>query len=149
MQTEVILREDVKDLGKAGTLVKVKPGYARNYLLPRGLAYPATDGNKRRIEGEQKARVARLAADRGDAAALAARLATIRLTLKAKAGEGDKLFGSITTADLAAALATAGVAVDKRKIALDHPIKTLGTHSVPVRLHAEVPAEFTVIVEPE
>lgn len=149
MQMEVILREDVKDLGKAGALVRVKPGYARNYLLPRGLAYEATDGNKRRIENEQKARVTRLTAEKGDATALAARLGTVRLTFKAKAGEGDKLFGSITTSDLVEALAKAGFVVDKRKIDLDHPIKTLGTHPVPVRLHPEVPAEFTVTVEPE
>jgi large subunit ribosomal protein L9 len=149
MQIEVILREDVKDLGRAGALVRVKPGYARNYLLPRGLAYEATEGNKRRIESEQRARVAKLTAEKGDAAALAERLGSVRLTLKAKAGEGDKLFGSITTADLAEALAQAGYPVDKRKIALDHPLKTLGTHQVPVRIHPEVPAEFTVVVEPE
>jgi large subunit ribosomal protein L9 len=149
MQMEVILREDVKDLGKAGALVRVKPGYARNYLLPRGLAYEATDGNKRRIENEQRARSVRLAAEKVDAAALAAKLSAVRLTLRAKAGEGDKLFGSITTADLAEALAKAGFSIDKRKIDLDHPLKTLGNHSVPVRLHPEVPAEFSVTVEPE
>jgi large subunit ribosomal protein L9 len=149
MQMELILREDVKDLGKAGALVRVKPGYGRNYLLPHGLAYEATEGNKRRIEAEQKSRSVRLAADRVEAASVAARLASVRLTLKAKAGEGDKLFGSITSADLAAALAKAGHEVDKRKIVLDHPIKTLGTHVIPVRLHPEVPAEFTVTVEPE
>ncbi len=149
MQMEVILREDVKDLGKAGALVRVKPGYARNYLLPRGLAYEATDGNKRRIENEQRARATRLSAEKGDATELAARLATVRLTFKAKAGEGDKLFGSITTADLAEALAKAGYSVDKRKIELGHPIKTLGSHAVPIRLHPEVPAEFTVTVESE
>jgi large subunit ribosomal protein L9 len=149
MQMEVILREDVKDLGKAGALVRVKPGYARNYLLPRGLAYEATDGNKRRIDNEQRARATRLAAEKGDATALAARLGTVRLTLKAKAGEGDRLFGSITTADLAEALGKAGYSIDKRKIDLDHPIKTLGAHTVTVRLHPEVPAEFTIAVEPE
>lgn len=149
MQMEVILREDVKDLGKAGALVRVKPGYARNFLLPRGLAYEATEGNKKRIANEQRARTAKLAAEKGDAAGLATRLGAVHLTLKAKAGEGDKLFGSVTTADLAEALAKVGFGVDKRKIELDHPIKTLGTHSVPIRLHPDVPAEFKVTVEPE
>jgi len=149
MQIEVILREDVKDLGRAGALVRVKPGYARNYLLPRGLAYEATDGNKRRIENEQRARSVRLAAEKDDATALATKLSAVRLTLRAKAGEGEKLFGSITAADLAAALAKAGFIIDKRKIDLDHPLKTLGNHTVPVRLHPDVPAEFSVTVEPE
>ncbi|MEZ4456755.1 MAG: 50S ribosomal protein L9 [Gemmatimonadales bacterium] len=149
MQMEVILREDVKGLGKAGALVKVKPGYARNFLLPRGLAYEASAGNKQRIAAEQKARLARAAADRSEAEAMAAKLGAVHLKLKAKAGEGDKLFGSITTADLAAALGKAGYAVDKRKLELEHPIKQLGTHSVAVRLHSEVPAAFKVTVEQE
>lgn len=146
---EVILREDVKDLGKAGTLVKVKPGYARNFLLPRGLAYEATEGNKRRIQGEQKARGAKAAAEKAEAAALGAKLSAAHLKIKAKAGEGDRLFGSITTADLADGLERAGLTIDKRKIVLDHPIKTLGFHAVSVRLHHEVAAEFKVTVEPE
>jgi large subunit ribosomal protein L9 len=146
---EVILREDVKDLGRAGTLVKVKPGYARNFLLPRGLAYEATDGNKRRIENEQRARNAKVTAEKTEAQTLATRLASAHLKLKAKAGEGDRLFGSITSADLGEALAKAGFVIDKRKIELEHPIKTLGFHTVTVRLHSEVPAEFKVTVEPE
>ncbi|MFN0178148.1 MAG: 50S ribosomal protein L9 [Gemmatimonadales bacterium] len=146
---EVILREDVKDLGRAGALVKVKPGYARNFLLPRGLAYEATDGNKRRIENEQRARNAKVTAEKTEAQAFATRLASAHLKLKAKAGEGDRLFGSITSADLGEALAKAGFVIDKRKIELEHPIKTLGFHTVTVRLHSEVPAEFKVTVEPE
>ena len=146
---EVILREDVKDLGRAGALVKVKPGYARNFLLPRGLAYEATEGNKKRIDAVQKARSAKLSADKGDATALAGRLSQVHLKLKAKAGDGEKLFGSITTADLADALAKAGVTLDKRKLELEHPIKTLGSHSVTVRLHPEVQAEVKVTVESE
>src|SRR5438034_11279856 len=101
---EVILREDVKSLGKAGALVRVKPGYARNFLLPRGLAYEATEGNKKRIAGEQKARATRVSQDRTEAEALAAKLGAVSIRLKAKAGEGDKLFGSITTQDLAQSL---------------------------------------------
>ncbi len=148
MQIEVILREDVKDLGRAGALVRVKPGYARNFLLPRGLAYEATPGNKKRIEGEQKARVARASHDRAEAEAQAGKLGGVSIRLKAKAGEGDKLFGSITTQDLAQALADQGFAIDKRRIELDHPIKQLGTHSVSIRLHPEVHAEIQVTVEP-
>ncbi len=147
MQMEVILREDVKDLGRAGALVKVKPGYARNFLFPNGLAFEATPGNKKRIENEQKARTSRAEAESAEAAALAARLAAVQLTLKAKAGEGDKLFGSITTGDLADALAAKGFVIDKRKIELDHPIKQLGAHSFSVRLHADVHAEIKVTVE--
>lgn len=149
MQMEVILREEVKGLGKAGALVRVKPGYARNFLLPRGLAFEATEGNKKRIDTEQKALVAKASSERGEAEAFAARLAATHLRLKAKAGEGDKLFGSITTSDLADALGQAGITVDRRKIELDHPIKQLGFHSVPVRLHPDVHAEFKVTVEQE
>lgn len=149
MQMEVILREEVKGLGKAGALVRVKPGYARNFLLPQGLAFEATAGNKRRIETEQKARAAKASSERDEAQAFAARLAATHLKLKAKAGEGDKLFGSITASDLAEALAKAGITVDRRKLELDHPIKQLGFHSVPVRLHPEVHAEFKVTVEQE
>jgi large subunit ribosomal protein L9 len=146
---EVILREDVKSLGKAGDLVKVKPGYARNFLLPKGLAFEATEGNRKRIMAESSARQARMAQERGDAEAAAAKLAGVTLTLSRKAGEGDRLFGSITAQDIADALASAGHAVDKRKLELEHPIKSLGTHTVPVRLHAEVQAEISVTVVPE
>ncbi len=146
---EVILREDVKGLGKAGALVRVKPGYGRNFLLPQGLAFEATAGNKKRIETEQRSRVAKHSAEKSEAADLAAKLEAAHLKLKAKAGEGDKLFGSITTGDLAEALGKAGFSIDKRKIELEHPIKQLGFHSVAVRLHPEVRAEFKVTVEPE
>ncbi|HTS89545.1 MAG TPA: 50S ribosomal protein L9 [Gemmatimonadales bacterium] len=146
---EVILREDVRYLGKAGELVKVKPGYARNFLLPKGLAYEATPGNRKRIEAESKARVARASEERAEAEALAARLAGVTLTLARKAGEGDRLFGSITAQDIGDALKAAGHTVDKRRIELDHPIKTLGTHMVPVRLPHEVQAELRVTVVAE
>jgi large subunit ribosomal protein L9 len=146
---EVILREDVKSLGKAGELVKVKPGYARNFLLPKGLAYEATDGNRKRIEAESRARMAKLAEEKVAAEAAAAKLAGVSITLARKAGEGDRLFGSITAQDIADALAKQGHAVDKRKIELEHPIKTLGAHSVPLRLHHEVQAELRVTVVAE
>lgn len=146
---EVILREDVKSLGKAGALVRVKPGYARNFLLPQGLAYEATAGNKKRIEAESRARLARAAQDRAEADAQAAKLGAVALTIAAKAGEGDRLFGSITAQDIADRLAQAGHAVDKRRIELDHPIKQLGEHTVAVRLHPEVHAAVRVTVVPE
>ncbi len=146
--TEVILREDVRFLGKAGEMVRVKPGYARNYLLPQGLAYEATAGNKKRIEAETKARSVRLSAEKEGAEAQAAGINAIDLTIEGKAGEGDRLFGSITAQDLAAALAEKGVEVDRRKIELDHPIKTVGEHTVPIRLHPEVTADLKVKVVP-
>ena len=146
---EVILREDVKSLGNAGDLVRVKPGYARNFLLPKGFAYQATPGNKKRIEAEAKARNIRLAADKVDAEALATQLSAVAITLARKAGEGDRLFGSITAQDIADALADAGHAVDKRKIDLEAPVKSIGEHVVPIKLHPEVVADIHVTVVPE
>ena len=146
---EVILREDIMTLGKAGELVKVKPGYARNYLLPKGLAYEATEGNRKRILAESKARTARAEVESGEARALAAKLSGVSLNLTRKAGEGDRLFGSITTQDLADALAAQGHVVDKRRIELEHPIKTVGQHTVTIRLHADVGAEIRVTVVAE
>ena len=146
---EVILREDIKTLGKAGEMVRVKPGYARNYLLPRGLAYEATEGNKKRIVAESRARGVKLEAEKKEATTLANSLGTLTVTIPGKAGEGDRLFGSITASDIAEALATQGHKIDKRKIELDHPIKTLGDHSVILRLHPEVQADIRVSVVPE
>jgi large subunit ribosomal protein L9 len=147
--TDVILREDVKSLGKAGELVRVKPGYARNFLLPRGLAFEATEGNKKRIAAETRARGARDQAERTEAERFAATLGAVALTLKGKAGEEGKLFGSITAQDIADALASQGHQVDKRRIELEHPIKTVGHHTVAVRLHSEVHAEVRVSVVAE
>jgi large subunit ribosomal protein L9 len=146
---EVILREDVKTLGHAGEMVRVKPGYARNYLLPQGLAYEATEGNKKRIAAETKARVSRDQAERSEAERLATTLSAVQLNLSGKAGEEGKLFGSITSQDVADALARAGHTVDKRRIELEHPIKTVGEHAVTVRLHPEVHAELRVSVVAE
>ena len=143
---EVILREDVKSLGKAGEMVRVKPGYARNYLLPHGLAYEATEGNKKRIEGETRARGIRDQAERAEAERAAAELSGITLTLSGKAGEEGKLFGSITAQDIATALAAQGHQVDRRRIELEHPIRTVGSHTVGVRVHPEVHAEVRVSV---
>jgi large subunit ribosomal protein L9 len=145
---EVILREDVQSLGKAGAVVRVKPGYARNFLLPRGLAYEATEGNKKRIAAEGRARDARREEDRAKAAESARSLEALSLTIPAKAGEGERLFGSVTSQDIAAALERAGQAVDKRRIELEHPIKSLGDHQVPVRLHPDVQAMLRITVVP-
>jgi len=146
---EVILRDDIKTLGKAGDLVRVKPGYARNFLLPKGLAYEATEGNKKRIVAETKARNVRLAAEKDAAVAVAAGLAAVSLSFTRKAGEEGKLFGSITSQDIADSLAAQGQAVDKRKIELTHPIKSVGEHTVIVRLHPEVHADVRVTVAAE
>src|SRR5688500_1073971 len=146
---EVILREDVSTLGRAGEMVRVKPGYARNYLLPQGLAYEATEGNKKRIAAETRARATRNEAERSEAQRLADRLGAVQLNLAGKAGEEGKLFGSITSQDIADALTREGHTVDKRRIELEHPIKTVGEHSVKVRLHPEVHAELRVSVVAE
>src|SRR5687768_2091894 len=146
---EVILRDDVRSVGKAGELVRVKPGYARNYLLPQGLAYEATEGNKKRIAVETRARASRNNAERAEAERLAATIGAVRLSLTGKAGEEGKLFGSITSQDIADALAQQGHTVDKRRIELEHPIKAVGEHAVSIRLHPEVHAELRVAVTAE
>jgi len=146
---EVILREDIKTLGQAGEVVRVKPGYARNYLLPQGLAYEATEGNKKRIAAESRVRAARSQAERGDAERVAETLRGLSLTLSGKAGEEGKLFGSITAQDVADALSRQGYTVDRRRIELDHPIKSLGEHRVTIRLHPEVSAELRVSIVAE
>jgi len=146
---EVILREDVQSLGKAGQLVRVKPGYARNFLLPRGLAFEATEGNKKRIEAEARARATKAGAEKAASEQLATQLASITVTLRGKAGEEGKLFGSITSQDIAAALTEQGFTVDRRKLELEHPIKTIGFHSVTVRLQSDVHAEVKVNIVPE
>jgi large subunit ribosomal protein L9 len=146
---EVILREDISTLGKAGEMVRVKPGYARNYLLPQGLAYEATEGNRKRIAAETRVRTVRNQAERAEAERLATTLGAVNLTLSGKAGEEGKLFGSITSQDIADALARQGHTIDKRRIELDHPIKTTGQRAVVVRLHPEVHAELRVSVVAE
>ena len=146
---EVILREDIRTLGRAGEMVRVKPGYARNYLLPQGLAYEATEGNKKRIAAETRVKAARNQAERVEAEREAATLSQVNLSLTGKAGEEGKLFGSITSQDIADALAQQGHSVDRRRIELEHPIKTTGVHAVTVRLHPEVHAELRISVVAE
>ncbi|MBC7264205.1 MAG: 50S ribosomal protein L9 [Chloroflexi bacterium] len=147
---EVILLKDIKRLGEAGEVKKVADGYARNYLIPRGLAVIATEGVlkdlrvKRQIEEAKEERI------RSDATALAAKLAGIMLTFKVKAGETGRLYGSITRGDIAAELeAKTGLPFDKRKIMLEEPIRQLGTHKVPIRLLSTLVPEITVVVEQE
>jgi large subunit ribosomal protein L9 len=143
---QVILRGRLENLGEAGEVVTVKPGYARNYLLPQGLAFEATDANVRRIERE-KGQIAKRASDElGSARERAAAFEGLSVTFNARAGEEGKLFGSITNADIAEKLAEQGVEVDRRQIQLDEPIKALGVFNVPIRLHAEVRPELKVWV---
>jgi large subunit ribosomal protein L9 len=129
--------------------VTVKNGFARNYLLPHGLAYPATEGNKKRLEAEAKMRVRKAGAQLGVARELAGRLETVSLTFTMKAGEGDKLFGSVTAADVAERLHAEGFELDKKAVELPEPIKALGVYKVPVRLHHEVKPEVRVWVVKE
>ncbi len=143
---DVILRQDVDNLGSAGDLVTVKDGYARNFLLPRGLAYQATEGNKRRLEAERAQRNRKQAVEVEAAREVAGRLEQVSITFTMKAGEGDKLFGSVTATDVARQLDAQGFAVDKKQIELDEPLKALGVYKVPVRLHADVKPEVRVWV---
>ena len=145
---KLILRQDVASLGEAGALVSVKPGYARNFLLPQGLAYEASATNMRQLEEEKKRGEARAKRDYLEGRRRAAQLEGISLTFHVNAGEESKLFGSITSADIAERLAEQKLdfEVDKRWIQLDEPIKTLGVYSVPIRLHADVKPEVKVWV---
>jgi len=146
---EVILREDVPHLGSIGEIVKVRPGYARNYLLPRGLATVADKRNLRALEHErrlveEKRRRAVSAAD-----SLAKQLAAARIVIQARAGEEGKLFGSVTSVQIAELLAAQGIEVDRRRIQLDEPIKELGEHSVEIRLQRDLIAKVKVVVSAE
>lgn len=143
---EVILRESIEKLGQAGEIVAVKNGYGRNYLIPRGLAYAASAANKKRVAVEARARGQRIVALKEEAEAFAAKLTAEDLNFEVKVGEGDKLFGSITSADIALKLAERGVSVDKRDIELAEPIKMIGVYKVPVRLHPEVRPELRIWV---
>ncbi|HLH00646.1 MAG TPA: 50S ribosomal protein L9 [Bryobacteraceae bacterium] len=143
---EVILREDVEKLGARGQLVKVASGYARNFLLPKRLAVPATEANKKIIEQERQAHLRREAKEVADASDLAKMMTDISVTISQKAGENDQLFGSVTSKDIVEALEKQGYTIDRRKIALEEPIKSLGDFKVPVRLHREVTTEISVHV---
>jgi large subunit ribosomal protein L9 len=146
---EVILREDVDKLGTRGQLVKVAAGYARNFLLPKRLAVPATDANKKIIEQERQAHLRKEAKLAADAADLGKLMANVNVTIAQKAGENDQLFGSVTSKDIAEALEKQGYTIERRKIVLDEPIKSLGEFKIPLRLHREVTAEITLNVVKE
>ncbi|GBD25170.1 50S ribosomal protein L9 [bacterium HR30] len=145
---EVILRAEIPNLGRSGDIVKVRPGFARNYLIPRGLAVVADRRNRRLLEHEQRVAAARYDRQKRASETLAQRLTQMRLVVKVRAGEEGKLFGSVTNLDLERLLAEQGIAVERRRIRLQEPIKTLGEHSVPVHLPAGVVAHLTVVVEP-
>ena len=143
---KVILTSDVASLGKSGELKEVAEGYARNFLLPRKLALPATDANKKWVERERKIAEARDLEERGAAEAIASRLNALDLTIPRKTGENDQLYGSVTNADIAELLAAKGFDIDRRKILLPDPIKSLGQNTVPVKLHRDVTAQLRVTV---
>ncbi|HKW97930.1 MAG TPA: 50S ribosomal protein L9 [Bryobacteraceae bacterium] len=146
---EIILREDVEKLGARGEVVKVAAGYARNYLLPKRLAVPATEANKKIVEQERQAHLRREAKLKSEAEDLSKIIGGVTVTIAQKAGENDQLFGSVTAKDIAEALEKQNFTVDRRKIVLDEPIKQLGEHKIPVRLHREVTTEITVQVVKE
>ncbi len=146
---EIILREDVQHVGKAGEVVKVKDGYARNFLLPKGLAYPATEGNKKRIAFEADRLARQRAAEKETAEGEAAKLTGLSLTFPVKVGEEDKLYGSVTASDIQRRLEDQGIHVDKRKIDLPEPIRSLGEFRVGIKYHADVRADIVVVVVKE
>jgi large subunit ribosomal protein L9 len=146
---EVILREHIDNLGRRGDVVKVANGYARNFLLPRKLALAVTDSNKRQIERERKLFDAREAEEKQQAEALTERLEQIEIEIPRRVGENNILYGSVTSADIAAALEAKGFPVDKRKIVLADPLKALGEVTVPLKVHREVTAQLKVKVVPE
>jgi large subunit ribosomal protein L9 len=146
---EVILREHVENLGKRGEIVKVADGYARNYLLPRKLALPATDGNRKHVERERKIVEARESQEKAQAEAIAARLAAVDITIARRVGETDQLYGSVTSADIADFLKAKGFELDRRKLILPEPIKAIGDHDVPLKLHREVTVPLKVHVVKE
>ncbi len=146
---EVILKEDVAKLGSRGDVVKVAEGFGRNYLLPRKLAIEASHGNKAVIEQMKAATVRRTAKEKSSAEALAKQLEGVSVSFQRKTGEHDQLFGSVTSGDIADALAKKGFELDRRKIQLHEPLKTVGEFTVPIKLHKEVTAHLRVVIEKE
>jgi large subunit ribosomal protein L9 len=146
---EVILREDLEKVGTRGSVVKVADGYARNFLLPKRLAVAATDANRKIVEQERQAYVRREAKVKGDAEDLAELMGNVTVKFQHRVGENNHLFGSVTAKDIADALEAQKFHVERRKIQLDEPIRTVGEHKVPVRLYRDVTVDVNVIVEPE
>jgi large subunit ribosomal protein L9 len=146
MSIEVILKEHVEHLGRRGEVVKVADGYARNYLFPRKLALAVTSENKRQVERERAKAEAREAEELTEAQRLAEQIAAVALSIPRRVGENETLYGSVTTVDLAEALAERGITIDRRRIQLDEPLKTLGEHAVPVKIHRDVTASLKVTI---
>ena len=146
---QVILRQVMDDLGDIGDVVDVKPGYARNFLIPQGIAYEATDANRRRFEEERRHILERSARDLDRARAAAERIEGQSVSFSVRAGEEGKLFGSVTASDIAEALGEKGIEIDRHLIRLEEPIKQLGVYKVTIRLHSEVRPEVTVWVVAE
>ena len=146
---EVILREHVDNLGRRGDVVKVTPGYARNYLLPRKLALAVNDNNKRQIERERTAAEARELEEKSQAEAYAERLAQADIAIARRVGENNTLYGSVTSGDVAQALHAKGFEIDKRKLTMADPFKALGEYTVPVKVHRDVTAQIKVKVVAE
>ena len=146
---EVILREHVDNLGRRGEIVKVADGYARNYLLPRQLALPVTQGNKKHVERQRAIAEKRDAEEKSQAEAIATRLAGVDITITRRVGETEQLYGSVSGSDITEYLAAKGFEIDRRKLILPEPIKTIGDHSVSLKLHREVTAPLTVHVVKE
>jgi large subunit ribosomal protein L9 len=146
---EIILREDIDKLGTRGQMVKVAAGYARNFLLPRRLAVAATPSNKKIVEQERQAHLRREVKVVSEAQELGKLMGSVAVTIAQKAGDNDQLFGSVTTADIAAAIEKLGYSIDRKKIQLDEPIKTLGDFKVAVRLHKDVTVDIPVHVVKE
>ena len=149
MAVEVILRDDVPNLGKIGDVVRVKPGYARNFLFPRGLAVEASRRNLSQLEHDKRVIASKADRERKTATAAAAKVQGLRLTVRARAGEEGRLFGSVTNLDVERLLAEKGVQVDRRRIALDEPIKQLGTYPIAVQVGRDAQATIELTVEAE
>ena len=146
---QVILKEDVHNLGRAGELVKVKPGFGRNFLIPQGKAVVATAGNVKQIEHEKKLIAAKQAQLSKDAQAMSDRLASIEVQIERQVGEEDKLFGSVTSRDIESALKDKGVTIDHKKVHMPEPIKTIGYHTVEIKLGTGVTGKIKVVVVPK
>ncbi len=146
---KIILKQDVEKLGKAGDVVKVAPGYGRNYLIPRRLAVEATAGNLKITEIEKLAQARRDQHEKEAATLIAREIVKFNVTIQRKAGESGSLYGSVTALDIADFLSAHRIEIDKRKIQLEEPIKTVGEYQVPIRLHREITIPIRVIVEPE
>lgn len=146
MLIKLILRSDVENLGRLGEIVQVKAGYGRNYLIPQGLAMPATPGNLKVFETERAKLEKQMNSLRAEAQDMAARIEALALSIPVRVGEGDKLYGSVTSLMIAEAAKEAGLEIDRRKIQLDQPLKALGTYALPIKTHADVVAELKVSI---